>query len=386
MHILAGPEAVASNCKGHIIAPGMTENSRNHGNVPGPSKTSLFWTFQTAGWLAYGLAMFVWGREYLEPETALINKTLLILLGFLVTLGLRAIYRRTRTASSPVRFTLQLVVVSFAGAAVWREVHTLVFQAVYSQIHFGHIAVQLAAIPLGTLMYDGFVLLTWSLLYYGINDWFEMETHRERALRAEAAAHAAKLQALRAQLEPHFLFNTLNAISTLVAEGKNADAGRMIARLSDFLRLTLETTSKPEVSVAEELEFVRRYLEIEQIRFGERLKVTIDAEPDAMAALMPSLLLQPLVENAVKHGVSTRESGGSIHLSIARRNDDLQILVSDDGPGFPEETIPPRGVGLANTAARLSELYGQQSSLSLRRSEAGGVAATVAIPYRTGAA
>jgi two-component system sensor histidine kinase AlgZ len=131
----------------------------------------------------------------------------------------------------------------------------------------------------------------------------ELEKQRERATKAEARAQEARLAALRSQLEPHFLFNTLNAISTLVAEGQNPDAVRMIARLSDFLRLTLDTVNTSEITVAEELEFVRRYLEIEQVRFGDRLQVTIDAQPETMAALVPALVLQPLVE-ATAHSAS----------------------------------------------------------------------------------
>src|SRR5262249_18784247 len=155
----------------------------------------------------------------------------------------------------------------------------------------------------GTLMYDGFVLLAWCLLYSAITNWMQLEDQRERAIRAEGMAQAARLQALQSQLEPHFLFNTLNAISTLVVDGRTADAARMITRLSDFLRLTLETTDTPEISLAEELEFARRYLDIEQVRFGSRLRVIIDAQPDAMGGMVPALVLQPLIENAVKHGV-----------------------------------------------------------------------------------
>jgi LytS/YehU family sensor histidine kinase len=196
-------------------------------------------------------------------------------------------------------------------------------------------------------------------------------------------AQAARLRALQAQLEPHFLFNTLNAISTLVVERQNADAAMMIARLSDFLRLTLDTADTPEIPVAEELEFVRRYLEIEQVRFGSRLRVTIDAPPEAMSGMVPALLLQPLVENAVKHGVLTSEHGGSVSVSVTRSNGALVLCVADDGPGMPKDRIAVHGIGLSNTATRLRELYGDDSRFSLSPSSPNGLSVTIEIPFRS---
>ncbi len=346
----------------------------------------LFWILQSGGWLAFGVAMFAWGLDYFTPREAIVNKILLVTTGFAVTLILRSLYRRIRARSrSPLASALLIFSFSFAGAALWREVQNLLFQ-VYASAELGvGVAVRLVAIPLGTLMYDGFVLFAWSLLYYAINDWFELERQRVRATKAEAMAHAARLHALRSQLEPHFLFNTLNAISTLVVEGQNSAAARMIARLSDFLRLTLDATDTPEISVAEELEFVRRFLEIEQVRFGSRLRVSIEAPADAMEGMVPALVLQPLVENAVKHGVLPRERGGSVTVSVARSNGSLRMSVADDGPGLPEGAAVASAVGLSNTAARLNELYGDKSSFALNSSPNGGVTATMEIPFHTAA-
>jgi two-component system LytT family sensor kinase len=347
-------------------------------------KSSLFWILQFGGWLAFGIAMFGWGLSYFSRGDAFVNKALLVVIGFLVTLVFRLIYRIARRRSMPpITSALLVGVVSFVGAAIWRETHTILFEIYYSLTATGQITPRLVAIPLGTLMYDGFVLLAWSLLYYGINDWVVIERERERATRAEAMAHSARLRALQSQLEPHFLFNTLNAISTLVVEGQNAAAARMIARLSDFLRLTLDTAETPEISVAEELEFVQRYLEIEQVRFGERLQVSISAEPEAMPGLVPALVLQPLVENAVKHGVLPRELGGSVAVSIAKNNGRLHISVVDDGPGLPNDQALAQGVGLSNTAARLAELYGDTAHFSLTLAPRGGVAAIIDLPFRT---
>jgi two-component system, LytTR family, sensor kinase len=161
------------------------------------------------------------------------------------------------------------------------------------------------------------------------------------------------------------LFNTLNAISTLVVEGQNSNAARMITRLSDFLRLSLDAAETPEISVAEELQFVRRYLEIEQARFGDRLRVAIEAPADTLQGLVPALVLQPLVENAVKHGVLPQEQGGSVSVTIARNNGTLRMCVADNGPGLPDKAAVISAVGLSNTAARLTELYGEKSHFSL---------------------
>ncbi len=347
-------------------------------------KSSLFWILQCGGWLAFGIAMFGWGLDFYSVRDALVNKALLVLTGFGTTLFFRALYRRTRArAATPLTSALLVLVVSFTGAAIWRETQSLLFQVCLRAIMGEEIAVGLARIPLGTLLYDGFVLLAWSLLYYGINDWAEIEKQRKRASKAEAMAHAARLRALQSQLEPHFLFNTLNAVSTLVAEGNNAAATRVIARLSDFLRLTLDTAETPEISVTEELEFVRRYLEIEQVRFGDRLQVMIDAQPEAARGLVPALVLQPLVENAVKHGVLPREQGGSVTVTIARNDGRLHLCVADDGPGLSQARNGQRGVGLSNTAARLKELYGEESHFSVACSPGGGVTARVEIPFRT---
>jgi two-component system, LytTR family, sensor kinase len=344
----------------------------------------LFWTLQCGGWLAFGFAMYAWGLDYFSPRDAFVNKALLVITGFVVTLILRSLYRGARARSrTPLASALLIFSLSFAGAAIWRESQNLLFQVYAGVAIGGNVAVRLVAIPLGTLLYDGFVLFAWSLLYYGVNDWVELERQRERATKAEAMAHAARLRALQSQLEPHFLFNTLNAISTLVVEGQNSAAASMIARLSDFLRLSLDATETPEISVAEELEFVRRYLEIQQVRFGDRLKVAIYVPADAMPGLVPALVLQPLVENAVKHGVLPREKGGSVTVTVARNNGTLQLRVADDGPGLPLGTPVAHAVGLSNTAARLAELYADKASFSLDSSPGGGVTATMEIPFRT---
>jgi LytS/YehU family sensor histidine kinase len=172
-------------------------------------------------------------------------------------------------------------------------------------------------------------------------------------------------------------------VSTLIVEQKNHDAERMVARLSDFLRLTLECDSDVEVPLADELDFARRYLDIEQIRFGERLTVTEDIDPAALSARVPPLLLQPLVENAVRHGIMPREQGGTLLIEALQVSDRLLLRVVDDGPGPPGDTDPENGVGLSNTKARLESLYGDAHRFTLRRADGGGCVVRVELPFHT---
>ncbi len=350
------------------------------------SRTRLFWLLHAVGWTAFGIAMFAWGLDFMRLRDALVNKCLLVAIGALLTLLFRLIFQSLRAGSvSGAIAVFASVAVSFAGALLWRETHSLLFQGYFSWRTIGSIRVELRPISLGTFLYDGFVLLAWSLLYLAITNWMELELQRERTIRADAMARAARLQALQSQLEPHFLFNTLNAISSLVIEGKNADAERMITLLSNFLRLTLAKNGTPEIALAEELEFVRNYLEIERVRFGERLRVSIEADPEAMNGRVPALVLQPLIENAVKHGVLACEEGGSLAVSAARNNGSLRLTVADSGPGMAKDCTS-RGVGLRNTVGRLRELYGDASSISMGRCTGGGLEVTIEIPFRAGKA
>lgn len=191
----------------------------------------------------------------------------------------------------------------------------------------------------------------------------------------------ARLQALRMQLNPHFLFNTLNAIATLVHRDPHA-ADEMIACLSDFLRLTLNSQNIPETPLRTELEFARRYLDIEKVRFGPRLEVLEDIDPACLAAPVPTLLLQPLLENAIRHGIERSEDNGRIELSAHRLGDRLALRISNSGPPLDPATAGSRrtGVGLANTRARLQELHGDSASLQLENRPGGGLAVEVLLP------
>jgi anti-sigma regulatory factor (Ser/Thr protein kinase) len=208
---------------------------------------------------------------------------------------------------------------------------------------------------------------------------------RERELRAsrlEARLAHAELQVLRTQLHPHFLFNTLHAISALMHKDVET-ADQMMTRLGDLLRLTLDRAGHPEVSLREELEFLDRYLEIQRTRFGDRLVVRVSIDPATLDARVPHLILQPLVENAIQHGIAPRRGAGRIDIRAQKVNETLELEVVDNGAGPPEGVAPmPEGLGLTNTRARLAQLYGSAHRFDIRRSESGGVAVTLGIPLR----
>lgn len=206
--------------------------------------------------------------------------------------------------------------------------------------------------------------------------------YRERELRAsqlEARLAQAQLEMLRMQLHPHFLFNTLHAISTLLHRDPEA-ADEMISELSDLLRMTLDNIGKQEVTLREELDFVQRYVDIQQTRFQDRLHVTLDIQSDTLDARVPNQLLQPLVENAIRHGLDGRPAGGSIAIAARRVGEALQVSIRDDGEGVRTGSSRPEGIGLGNTRARLRQLYGPGASLELANHWEGGAVVTVLVP------
>ena len=208
---------------------------------------------------------------------------------------------------------------------------------------------------------------------------------RERELRAtqlEGQLAKAHLQRLKSQLQPHFLFNTMHSISALMLTDVNA-ADRMMCRLSDLLRISLETADTQITTLNRELEFVTCYLEIEKVRFEERMKVIFDIAPETLDAQVPHLLLQPLVDNAVKHGISKLSVGGEIRITVRRQDNELQLQIKDNGPGVRKTgTLATNGLGLRITRERLESLYRQNQSLELVSPPEGGVTIRVCIPFR----
>ena len=217
-------------------------------------------------------------------------------------------------------------------------------------------------------------------IYYAFDYYAKYRDRELRALQLQAQLSEASLQALKMQLNPHFLFNTLNSISSLMyTDVESADS--MLARLSEFLRMTLDRELANEIPLEQELKFIRSYLEIEKVRFEDRLQVKIDVDDLVARASVPSLALQPLVENAIHHGIAPRPAGGAIEIRARRDDGRLHLSVADDGVGAAGQ--PRERIGLANTRARLEQLYGGDQHLTFAHTAPGGFRVDIDIPYRT---
>ena len=240
-----------------------------------------------------------------------------------------------------------------------------------------------------TLYLIPFQFSTYAMLVgvgYAISFYQRYRSREVATARLEAQLTGARLQALKMQMHPHFLFNTLHAISALMHRDVEA-ADRMVARLSDLLRITLAHEGTQEVPLRQELEFLKPYLEIEQTRFGDRVQVRFDIPPDVLDAQVPHFILQPLVENSIRHGIAPRAGPGCIEIGAQRNGDQLCLQVRDDGCGLGRAASPAQGqgVGVSNTRARLEQLYGVRQHFRLADAPGGGTIAEVSIPYREAA-
>ena len=348
------------------------------------NKRYLFWTLQLGGWASWGITFYlgvlVWGDA---PEEYAIYLPIISTIGMLITLLLRSIYKAIWDRHIIWR-GLAILVGSFLGGALWRACRLIIFQSMFP------------ADPEMKPMSDwGFwayfegttsafmVMVSWSVLYLGIKFYMMVQEEQNRSLKATAMAHEAQLKMLHYQLNPHFLFNTLNAISTLILDQDTPLANTMVTRLSRFLRYSLDNDPMAKVTVATEVEALKLYLDIEKVRFDERLKLNFDIDPAASSALMPSLLLQPLVENAIKHAISLAINGGSISVSASVSEKKLLLSVADDGPGLElRYSGEPKGtgVGLVNCRERLKEIYGENQVFALGKTEPHGLTVMISIP------
>ena len=229
------------------------------------------------------------------------------------------------------------------------------------------------------LVYGGVIGISYAFDYY--------RKYREReilATRLEAQLAQAQLDSLRMQLHPHFLFNTLNSIVGLVRDNKNTAAVNMLVGLSDLLRHTLDHSARQEVELREELAFIKLYLSIQEIRFSDRLQIELDIDPATSKAMVPNLILQPLTENALRHGIARRADSGLVGIRAAVQNGHLRLTVYDNGAGLPDDwqLKGSAGIGLANTVARLQQLYDDDHEFDIRNRDGGGVEAIIVIPFR----
>ena len=336
-----------------------------------------FWLLQICGWIGYFVlnysAMLAEGKHWHYVWYSLGGTVS----GFVVTSVLRLGYRRVWNLPAP-RMALSALAMLITALVIDTVFYTEALFRVCDDCRPSNL--------LGYAWYlvsRLYVLLSWSGLYFGIKFSRQLQQQKEAALKAQAMAHEAQLKMLRYQLNPHFLFNTLNAISTLVLDNKNGTANHMVGSLSAFLRYSLDSDPVQRVTLAQEIDATNQYLGIEQLRFGERLRVRMNVADEARDALVPSLILQPLIENAIKHAVSKREEGGSIEVEAVRSGDSLDIRLRDDGPGCSNngERVDGHGVGLANTRERLRVLYGAGQHFSIGNRLPRGAEVHIRLPF-----
>ncbi len=338
-----------------------------------------FWTVQIAAWVCF----YLWGSisliPYLHQPGALRGNTVFFLSLFVMSSLLRPV---CRSLMSRADSWIALEVRAFGWSLLGGILAGFVIERVTSPQH-----PLIWADWLGNSVRSVFILFVWCSLYFSIKLWQQSVREKERLLRAQAETRDARLSALRYQLNPHFLFNSLNAVSTLVLEGNPPAATRMLAQIGEFLRTILDNDAALETPLSQEIAFAEQYLAIEQTRLGARLRVDMAISPKTLDALVPSMLLQPLIENAVRHGVAPLVEGGTIRIESKLDGAQLQIKVQNSGPASSRPSPahePGNGIGIGNTAERLKTLYASDHKFLLQWPETGGCEVTVELPFRKG--
>jgi sensor histidine kinase YesM len=353
------------------------------------NKNQAFWRLQVVGW---GGAMLLRAMSSLangQPLSFLVLVLIASITGFSISLLLSVIYRQLIARRALITWGVTAVVLPIAVT-----LYAFIDAWVIGLYRPGS-AVSFAQLLIGVFYLDLTLLGAWSALYYAINFYLQIEEQNDQLIRLENQATQAQLAMLRYQLNPHFLFNTLNSISTLVLLKQAEPANAMLTRLSAFLRYTLINEPGGRVTVAQEVETLQLYLGIERMRFEERLRTQFNIDDAAKPGLMPSLLLQPLVENAIKYAVSPQESGAEITITAQLVGSLLRITVSDTGPGLQSSAADNRlsgvtfdggepvstGVGLANIRDRLAQAYGDSHRFEILDPPDGGFTVLIEIPF-----
>jgi signal transduction histidine kinase len=337
----------------------------------------FFWILHFSGWFGFALVHYIGSfmNDMRDIYVFIIISNAWF--GALLTIPLRYLYQRV-WERSPWFLVTVILSASYVVGLIWVVMQNFTYWEFYK---FGYR-------PDAWYWYfrnslGGFyIVLCRSGLYFGIKYYQMLQKERQKALKASNMANEAQLKMLRYQLNPHFLFNTLNAISTLILCNENKIANGMVAKLSDFLRYSLHTDPIKKVQLKQEVKALTLYLEIEKIRFEESLTVTWSISKSASNALVPSLLLQPLIENAIKYGIAAQTDGGTITIVAKTFGNDLLLEVSDDGPGLmasTSSTSKGEGVGIANIKDRLQTLY-DDYSFSLSTNEPNGLKVNIRIP------
>ncbi|WP_310468219.1 histidine kinase [Sphingomonas sp.] len=343
-------------------------------------KNRAFWILQSAGWSGYFILRSLSGFANSMGAMFIVHALLLTATGYSLTLLLGSLFRRLIEMRPVLTLLLSLAAVGLASSAfsvieTWSFATFLKPDSRPSGVAY-----------MGAILLNFSLLAAWAALYYGINYFLLLEEQIDQRERLESQASSAQLAMLRYQLNPHFLFNTLNSISTLVLLKQTERANAMLARLSSFLRYTLANEPTAKVTLAQEVETLKLYLEIEKMRFEDRLRPHFRIESETIGARLPSLLLQPLIENAIKYAVTPREDGADIWITARREGQAVRIEVADNGDGENAAfaASPSTGVGLANIRDRLAQAYGATHGFTTKQNDKGGFSVIVEIPIETG--
>jgi two-component system, LytTR family, sensor kinase len=343
-------------------------------------KNRAFWILQSVGWAGYFVLRTLSNIANENVGRYVIHNALLTAAGYSITLLMAAAYRRLikmRPAYTWIG-TIRIVAIAAAG---FSAIETWSY-ATFVNPGFTPEGMRF----FGAILFTVSLLIAWSALYYSINFYILLEEQSDRLLRLESQASNAQLAMLRYQLNPHFLFNTLNSISTLVLLKQTDRANAMLSRLSSFLRYTLVNESTGTVTLAQEIETLKLYLDIEKMRFEDRLRAHFHIDKRVMDAHLPSLLLQPLIENAIKYAVTPQEEGADISVEAKLQADRVLIIVSDTGPGtdalYTQRAELSTGVGLANIRDRLAQAYGDNHRFETQSDITGGFRVFIDIPYQ----
>jgi len=351
----------------------MTET---HDVLPGPARKlkelfSSFWALQLVGWTLYGILIYVTFLTVVPPSgrfSLLQVKISRTVAGFLLTSVMRLFYRQI-PGNRPVSFIAPIILIgSFMFGSLWPFGETIGLWLMNPR-KFGF-EIDWTRYPVEVLDYS-FTLIGWSALYFGIKYWQQWQAERERSLQAQALANHAQLNMLRYQLNPHFLFNALNSIRASIDEDSQR-AKRMVTEFSEFLRYSLLNDNSSMVTLREEIEAVRNYLAIEKIRFEDKLQVEFAVEPAAEDWRLPGFLIHPLVENAVKHGMTNNSLPLEIRLSARERDRSLIVEVANTGRlQTTSESNKESGthIGLKNVRERLAKVFPGKSNLTLSDSD-----------------
>ncbi|NOX96368.1 MAG: sensor histidine kinase [Alphaproteobacteria bacterium] len=375
-----------------IDAPGRTRRLMNWVFV---DKGRMFWLLQIVGWVGFFFLHFLSVSTFVAGRSAdsLLYSVASSLIGFLTTSILaRPIYRFARKQGPALLLFIAIastILMAFAMSAMKAQTFGILFGNAWMDTRgaaFNTTNYLFLIIP--DVPVNLFLLGSWGGFYFGINYYLNLRKEMERAVLSARLADQAQLKMLRYQLNPHFLFNTLNAISTLVLEKDSKHANAMLTQLSAFLRYSLDSDPLQKTSLAEEVRALKLYLEIEKTRFADRIQVDFEIDEDLLDARVPSLILQPAIENAIKYAIAQMESGGVITISGKREGAMMRLRVCDNGPNAPKDPSAllrnaTTGVGLVNMRDRLLHLYQDRSEFELSRLDPKGLCVSIKIPFET---